>query len=116
VLYAHVKGSYTVTAGNDDWRQAMTLRLVGGWQFCLEHLEGVDALGCHWLTPDEYARRDVATPFFAGNFWWARCSYIAGLPEPVPADSRYDHERWIGLGNPQVYDLLPGWPRYGQEP
>ena len=32
------------------------------------------------------------------NFWWARSSYIAGLPEPVVSTDRYVYESWLSGG------------------
>ncbi|MBS9479145.1 hypothetical protein [Ancylobacter radicis] len=30
------------------------------------------------------------------NFWWAKASYVAGLPEPVTSEDRHSHEGWLG--------------------
>jgi hypothetical protein len=40
-------------------------------------------------------------PYIAGNFWWAKSSYIKQLPFPefLPHHTRYDCELWIGLGS-----------------
>jgi hypothetical protein len=46
---------------------------------------------------------------FGGNFWWANANYLRTLP-PLRYKDRFDAETWIGLGNPLVHDLLPGWP------
>jgi hypothetical protein len=75
---------------------------------------GFDAVGCHWLTAEQFSswapqEFPDGTPFFGGNFWMARCDYLRGLPEPSTR-SRFDAERWIGLGDPRVLDLRPGWP------
>ena len=114
VLYAHAKG---ITYRHHDglygtvWRESMTSRLVGGWERCMDLLEGHDAVGCHWLTPELYPGL-VSVPYFAGNFWWARAGYVAGLP-PVSDESRFHAEGWIGLNAPRVHDLRPGWPTLG---
>lgn len=108
VLYAHTKGAYHGDEINTPWRQSMTRHLVGGWRQCVELLSDYDAVGCHWLTPQEWPGA-VTSPFFGGNFWWARASYLAGLP-PLESDNRHDAEIWIGLGAPRVHDLMPGWP------
>ena len=114
VLYAHSKG---ITYKHHDglygtvWRQSMTERLIGGWERCIGLLRECDAVGCHWLTPETYPGL-VQVPYFAGNFWWARAGYVAGLP-PVSDGNRYDAEGWIGLGPPEVRDLRPGWPTLG---
>jgi hypothetical protein len=111
VLYAHTKGASNKgdLGPNSLWRRAMNLRVVDNWQSNLHALEeGYDALGCHWLTPDEHPGT-IGTPFFAGNFWMARCDYLRTLPECETRD-RMDAETWVGLREPRVFDCLPGWP------
>jgi len=107
-MYAHTKGSSDVTKFRADWRRSMCLRVIDNWRSNLEALESYDAVGCHWLTPDAFPNA-IRTPFFGGNFWMARCDYLRSLPEP-PSRSRFDAERWIGMGEPRVLDLNPGWP------
>lgn len=113
VLYAHTKGAHDVTDWNATWRRSMTRRVVGNWRRCIRLLDdGYDAVGCHWLTPEKHHAPPVyvvPSPFYGGNFWWARSSYLRRLP-PVAAERRHDAEKWIGLGQPRAYDLLPGWP------
>lgn len=108
VLYAHTKGAYNPTHLNAAWRRSMTRRLVGDWARCLARLDEVDVVGCHWLTPEEFPG-SIVTPFFGGNFWWAHSDCLSRLPA-VRAETRWDAEHWIGLGNPKAWDLLPGWP------
>ena len=109
VLYAHTKGAAKVGEFNDRWRRSMEKRVVGGWRENLAALADVDAVGCHWLTEAKY-KPQIRLPIFGGNFWMARCDYVATLPEP--AGEPGDAETWIGLGNPRVRDLLPGMPSY----
>jgi hypothetical protein len=106
VLYAHTKGASSTSANQDTWRASMTRHAVTGWRGCVALLGTYDAVGCHWTLPGHYC--DTA-PCFAGNFWWARASYLRTLPEVGMAD-RGDAERWLGLGSPRVFDLFPGWP------
>jgi hypothetical protein len=91
----------------------MTQFVVKGWRKCRDALASghYDAVGCHWLTADEFAhvRADTNYPMFGGNFWMATCEYIRSLP-PVPNNTRHEAESWIGLNNPRVIDLFPGWP------
>jgi len=110
-LYAHTKGAYHPNPLNTAFRRSMTSFLVRDWERCAELLSDVDAVGCHWLTPAEYPD-EVSSPFFGGNFWWARGEYIARLPPPG-GNSRFAAEGWIGLGDPKVKDLRPGWPSWG---
>jgi hypothetical protein len=114
IVYAHTKGASQPTEFNDRWRHSMTHHVVEGWEHCRSVLEeGYDAVGCHWLHPDAFGESTMgAVPFFGGNFWMARCSYLATLP-PVSTDDRWASERWIGLGQPRIVDLAPGWPGDG---
>lgn len=115
VLYAHTKGALYNTPWNAAWRRSMTRHVVSGWQdgVTLLEKEGCDAVGCHWLTREKHhepqAGKFVTTPFFGGNFWMARASYLRTLPPPA-SEHRHQAEEWIGLGDPKVHDLLPGWP------
>lgn len=108
VLYAHTKGAYSPSTINTQWRRSMTHQLVSNWDSCTRMLYKVDAVGCHWLQPQEFPGM-VIYPYFAGNFWWAKSSYLRGLQDPLIA-TRYDAEVWIGSGHPTVIDLMPGWP------
>jgi hypothetical protein len=113
VMYAHTKGAQDVTDFRAKWRRSMTRRVVGNWRATLAALDEHDAVGCHWLTREGFPGFEQefpdGTPFFGGNFWMARCDYLRTLPEPSTR-SRFDAERWIGLGAPRVLDLNPGWP------
>jgi hypothetical protein len=114
ICYAHTKGASQPTEFNDRWRRSMTHHVVEGWEHCRNVLEeGYDAVGCHWLHPDVFGEATMgAVPFFGGNYWVARCDYLRTLP-PVSTEDRWASERWIGLGNPKVRDLAPGWPGDG---
>ena len=109
ILYAHTKGASSTTVHARDWRRIMTAHVVARWDIGAALLHEYEAAGCFWLTPEKHGERGVESPFFAGNFWWARASYLARLPEPGTA-TRYDAERWIGLGRPRICDLRPGYP------
>jgi hypothetical protein len=110
VLYAHTKGAGRPDELRVKWRRAMTLRVVSAWRENLELLEGgAHAVGCHWLTPDRYRPWNLGGPCFGGNFWMARCDYLRSLP-PCAEEPRFEAEGWIGIGNPRVVDLAPGFP------
>ena len=123
VLYCHTKGAFQDTPFNRAWRRGMTSDLVGFWQACVMSLNQYDVIGRHWLTHEEFPKTITnGNPMFAGNFWWARAGYLAGLPpvqggEPGMPLNRYKAEDWIGQGNPspKVLDLHPGWPDYHNE-
>ena len=112
VMYAHTKGASTDLGGaNTRWRQEMTARLIGEWPVCLQLLERHDAVGCSWKNKHEFPQllsTFEGAGIYAGNFWWARSDYLRRLPAPGSAD-RHDAEAWIGQGDPDVIDLLPGW-------
>jgi len=114
VLYHHTKGVSTPHQA-DRWRERMERYMIWNWKDCVDLLlhQGFDAVGCHWLTPEANPGA-IASPFFGGNFWWAKSDYIARLPA-LPTDTwenRYEAESWIGRGTPRpkIYDPSPGWP------
>jgi hypothetical protein len=112
VLYAHTKGARHSCQCNAYWRRSMTSHVIGDWRRCVHFLSSHDAVGCHWLTPQEHhdpPERSVTTPYFGGNFWWARSGYIRCLPV-LDNTSRFGAESWIGQAGPRVCNLLPGWP------
>jgi hypothetical protein len=112
VLYAHTKGAHDNTEFRAAWRRSMCRRVVERWRENLAALDEYDAAGCHWLTPEQFPNSSEfkdGIPFFGGNFWIARCDYLRTLPDP-PTETRFQAERWIGMGSPRVFDLLPGWP------
>ncbi len=108
VLYAHTKSAHDSSYINRAWRMSMSMHVVYGWKHCMTNLDSVDAVGCHWLTPEKWPTL-VTSPFFGGNFWWAIPEYLRTLPS-LATNSRWDAESWIGLSDPKVLDLLPGWP------
>jgi hypothetical protein len=110
VLYAHTKGAFNQSAGNTLWRQAMDEALLD-IDRCLDYLQAVDAVGCHWVTPEEFRWEGITSAFFGGNFWWANAGYLAALPG-ISWETRFQAEQWIGLGDPKIADLIPGWPPY----
>lgn len=110
VLYMHTKGAHNNTDGNARWRQSMTRYLVGRWGECVQLLDqGYDAVGCHWVKAPQWPEQP---PFFAGNFWWARASFLRTLAPP-DNETRWQPETWISYGDPKIYDLRPCWPDYG---
>jgi hypothetical protein len=120
VLYTHGKGAFQDTPHNHNWRRAMEDRLIGSWSKHILTLGSgkFDAIGCHWLTHEEFpVTITEGKPMFGGNFWWATAGYLAKLApvqggDPDLGYNRYKAEEWIGQGNPRVLDLSPGWPQY----
>ena len=138
-LYMHDKGALNANSFEAQWRNRVTGELVGRWQHCQELLTRADAVGCHWLHPDQDWPRAwpldgnvirVSHQHFSGNFFWATAGYLRELPEwpyeiphypgcctpdSVPqtrgeTTGRWLGELWIGLGNPRICDLYPGLP------
>ena len=86
VLYAHIKGvSHPGRRLDENWRRRMERAVVWNWKRCVNDLRRVDAVGCHWLTPEQYAG-SVKRPFFGGNFWWARAEYLADASPAAKGD------------------------------
>ena len=115
ILYTHAKGNFTRTAPNVNWRNYMNYWCIERWRDCVAKLdEGYDLVGAGFLNNPPY-------PYFAGNFFWTRASYIRRcqkLIQPTENDFkpqfegqphlRYDLECWHGSGNPKWFDLHPG--------
>lgn len=115
VLYHHTKGvTHNADPLYEAWRRRMEKACVWGWLTCVSDLRnGCEAVGGHWLTPEQYPNL-VASPFFGGTFWWATGKYLAQLPALPEAtwENRYEAELWIGRRRPypQIRNYIPGWP------
>lgn len=129
VLYFHLKGLSQRTNQNViDWRKFMEYWVIDRHEDCIAKLDdGYDLVGTNiieqpWLHS-------------SGNFWWSKSSYIKKLKPLVSplnytwgvaseytgaildgGNFRYDHEAWIGSGNPAFYEIAktpgketPGW-------
>ena len=95
----------------------MTKHLIANWRNCVTDMDqGVESVGCHWMT----GLADGTQNIWAGNFWWAKASYLLTLPSIFERDrikesgisdieSRYESEVWIGNGKrlPTVKDYHP---------
>lgn len=119
VYYIHTKGNFHVSDNTRDWRHLMEHFVIQRHGDCLRTLADHDACGVNllsdapaekgavpFLLADAQELGQSPTPaqaFFAGNFWWARSSYIRTLPPLIslaPSGSRPDRyacERWIGM-------------------
>lgn len=81
VLYFHTKGVSAPTDKNKiAWRRLMQKYVVADWRTNLEKLAVADILGVSWQELRDF-------PHFQGNFWMARCDWIAHLQRP----SEYRH-------------------------
>lgn len=116
VLYAHTKGASALQDVGyrqfaNAWRRSMTYHTVIDWRTCVADLDEVDAVGSHWLTPEQNYGNLVDCNMFAGTFWWANADYLMTLHD-FTYPHRFEAEHWIGSGNPRVRDKRPGWPSY----
>lgn len=123
ILYIHLKGLTRFgDPCNDDWRDFLNWAVIEQYQHCVDKLTDHDIVGANWETNP--------WPHFSGNFWWARSDYITKLPELYhPVDCmyrnitqfkthvdggapywRYDHEAWIGSGQPRVWEIAKSFP------
>lgn len=129
IFYFHLKGLSRLGDNRvTDWRRFMEYWMIDHWRDCVDKLEsGYDLVGTNiieqpWLHS-------------SGNFWWSKSSYIKTLDALVSPENyswgtpskltgavldggnfRYDHEAWIGSGNPTWYEIAstpgkhtPGW-------
>lgn len=123
VLYLHAKGSTSKPeerALNDNWRGCMMRNLVENWRQCVKDLDGgYDVVGCHYMSGDQ---TPPGQSIFAGNFWYAKASYLRTLPSIMERDriklsgidsleSRYESEVYLfnGQQKPKVRDYHHAW-------
>lgn len=104
--YIHTKGVSNQCAIAERQRLYMESFVLDGHSECRKILEEYDACGTNW----QLYGFDQFNPHFAGNFWWARSTYLKTLPAPNSLDvgDRYQAEFWIGK-NTQIrpYCLSP---------
>lgn len=119
VCYFHAKGARNA----DDpllpaWRGCMQRKVIDGWRQCVADLDsGIESVGCHWLTPEQFGPH-VREPFWGGNFWWCKTHILKTLPvippRMLPGMDYYMGERWFGWGQrPTIKDYHPTWPGMG---
>jgi hypothetical protein len=80
VWYLHGKGSFHPSRENDDLRRALTASVMH--RDCLAQLRagGRDACGMRFSRIPHW--------HYSGNMWLARCSLLAGLPDPLAPRGR----------------------------
>lgn len=110
VFYFHTKGislrgnsaqiSPARAARSADWRYLMEYFLIDRFQDCVTALDTVDVCGVNFRGGGGKNVWMYRVPHFAGNFWWAKGSYVAGLPVITAdlAEKRTDAEFWVGHG------------------
>lgn len=116
VCFFHIKSvTHKHEALDFAWRKCMENWTLKKWRQCVHDLEsGYDSVGTHWLTGEQYGAI-VPVPIWGGMFYWAKASFLAGLPdlppEPRNTEDWWLPERWIGMGQrPRVKDYAPHWP------
>lgn len=119
VCFWHNKGvTHAWDQLNTVWRLCMERAVIRQWMQCVRDLNaGCDSVGAHWLTPEQY-RGIVHHPFWGGQFFWAKASFLGELPvlpdNPQKRDDWFLSENWIGMGRrPKVKDYAPHWPGIG---
>jgi hypothetical protein len=73
VVYMHNKGSFTATSVNTFWRRHLTMAVTS--QHCLRPANDTCNVCGLQFWP-------MWIPFFPGNFWAAKCSYVKKLAPP----------------------------------
>ena len=115
VCFITHKGASHGPGGHQNWRKYMQYWNIEKWKECVAKLdEGYDMCGAAFLNNPPH-------PFYAGNFFWAKASYLRKCrrlktpPENMfkpqfegQPHHRFDLECWHGSGNPNAYDMHPG--------
>lgn len=116
LCFFHIKGvTHPHDAFYTAWRKCMERSVIINWIRCVQDLSsGYETVGAHWLTREKYGNC-VTFPFWGGQFFWARASFLSELPQlPDQPSCRQDwflSENWIGMGRtPKVKDYAPHWP------
>jgi hypothetical protein len=75
VLYIHTKNvGKPINPCVEDWVEYMSHFCITRWNDCVQQLKSFQTAGVDL--------REEPTLHYSGNFWWARASYIAMLPDP----------------------------------
>lgn len=102
VLYLHQKGITWDHPAVADHREMMEYFCIDQWRPAVEFLTGHDAVGCDLEPVDGYGPE---SQHFAGNFWWARTSYLKRL-RPILKDAvKGMAEGWIASGQGRLGSL-----------
>ena len=116
LCYIHMKG--LTRWGNphvEDWKSWLNWCVIERWRDNVAALETYDTSGPNW--------ENEPWLHYSSNFWWAKSEYVAGLtplihphhklmtgktqfkPHPEINHWRFDHEAWIGSGNPNAFEI-----------
>jgi hypothetical protein len=130
VCYFHLKGMSRPTDTTAvDWRNYLNYWTIEQWEENIAQLDkGMDTVGVNFAEHE--------WPHYSGNFWWARASYIRKLEPLTHPDKiewnkpsklllakrkgagggvvldggnfRFEHEAWIGSGDPVWAEIHAG--------
>lgn len=90
VFYIHTKGvQWQQNSRSDRWRRIMMECCILNWKKRIFNLtvENRDHFGPLY--------NSTPLPHYAGNFWWAKASFIKKLKEPIITDDRFYYENWL---------------------
>lgn len=104
--YIHTKGATWGAALPNHWREALEECVIRNHRWCRRQLANETIGSCGPLLASN------PHPFYAGNFFWAKASYVKTLLSPTdllkerqsrglkPELDRYVAEEWITQGRP----------------
>ena len=116
ICYIHMKG--LTRWGNpavEDWKAWLNWCVIERWQDNVTALQTHDTSGPNW--------DHEPWPHYSSNFWWANSEYVSKLtplvhphklvslnatqfkPHPEIRHWRFDHEAWIGSGEPNAFEI-----------
>jgi hypothetical protein len=116
ICYIHLKGLTRWGNPNvEDWKAWLNWCVIERWKDNVAALQTHDTSGPNWDSEP--------WPHYSSNFWWANSDYISKLiplvhphklvshnatqfkPHPEVKHWRFDHEAWIGTGNPTAFEI-----------
>ena len=96
ILYLHTKGvSHPNDACKRQWRRVMQRYLIADWRQNHMALAEYDFVGANW-------QDSASFPHYQGNFWMARCDWIAHLQNPAIYRAQNRHIVFAG----QAWDRM----------
>ena len=114
ILYFHAKGvsrsdPEPIKTNVTLWRKYLEHFNFFRWQDCMTLLKYHDTVGTEWENEARIAESTERAPCYAGNFWWAKASYINKLdPDFLYVNNdwpRWQAEFWIGTKNPNHFNF-----------
>lgn len=104
MIYMHTKGMSYAKKRRNKTEEILTHYTLKFWRDYLTIFDEHDQVNKIGILPgegsgfgDEQQKYIHLKGWVWFNFWWARKSYIATLPEPIETSDRYYYEYWLGL-------------------